>query len=489
MCIISNLGTEDYKYEDRNYDRSGRMEEYHLEAKAADGALLPDPREAFRAGMMGGLFQYGTLRPGESYSKVIPLNRWALIKDPGTYEVTATYHTAVHSTNSSRAEVTSAPLLISVSPRSSREMEAHINDLTTQISAVVARRGTNTNLAPNQQLQELVMKLMYTCSPAAVPALLDTMYEPGQGFWQAEALLYYIPRSEEIRKAVGAAAAQHGLASNMQYLIRQYGEGTTEEEMKESIRRSLALDSPQTWSEGALAAQQYPDDAFNPRLIALATEPKGTARMQAIYALAMNRTDDGVKTLKELLNDPDRQVYETTERAIRNAYTSRGNSRGRPLEPDDFDPKYQADENSPEPRPVNLTGRPLPDLARFGVAPTNYPAGRPLLVILVDADQRPSRRALSLVEEQSGVLKQKNVGVVVLQAAAMDDAAFVAWKKEAPPFPAGRLGADADRARLSWGAAALPWLILTDETHRVVVQGFAPDAIEAQLANLRGASH
>jgi hypothetical protein len=77
--------------------------------------------------------------------------------------------------------------------------------------------------------------------------------------------------------------------------------------------------------------------------------------------------------------------------------------------------------------------------------------------------------------------------VVVLQAAAMDDAAFAAWKKEAPPFPLGRLGTDVNRARLNWGAAALPWLILTDGAHRVVAQGFTPDAIEAQLATLRGA--
>jgi hypothetical protein len=59
--------------------------------------------------------------------------------------------------------------------------------------------------------------------------------------------------------------------------------------------------------------------------------------MQAIYALAMNRTSDGVKTLKELLDDPENQIHDTAERAIRAAYAARGNSRGRPLDPDDFD--------------------------------------------------------------------------------------------------------------------------------------------------------
>ena len=482
--IISNLGTEDYKYEDRNYDRSGRMDEYRLEAKAADGSLLPDPRENFRVGLGGGGFQYGVLHPGDSYSKVIALNRWALLKDPGIYEVTGIYRTS--RAGGSGEAVTAQPLQISVLPRTLQEMDAYINELMKQVAAIVARRGTNSQPLFIDGLDECVMKLMYTCSPAAAPALLETMYEPSQGFWEAEALLYYIPHSEEVGKAIEAAAARRGLASNMQYLLRQYGEGPTEDEMKQYIRRSLEADSPQTWSAGALAAQQYPDDAFNSRLIALATEPKGSARMQAIYALARNRTDDSVKTLKALLDDPDNQIHDTAERAIRSAYTSQGNSRGRPFGPDDFDQRYQEDERSPQPRPVNLTGRPLPDLARLGIAPTNYPAGRPLLVLLLDAGQRPSRRALSVLAEQRGDLKEKNIAVVVLQAAAMEDEAFAAWNTEAaPPFPVGRFGADADRVRLAWGASALPWLILTDEAHQVVAQGFAPEALAAQLGTLR----
>ena len=41
--IISNLGTQDYKYENRTYDRSGRMNEYQLSAKQADGGVPSRP--------------------------------------------------------------------------------------------------------------------------------------------------------------------------------------------------------------------------------------------------------------------------------------------------------------------------------------------------------------------------------------------------------------------------------------------------------------
>jgi hypothetical protein len=135
-----------------------------------------------------------------------------------------------------------------------------------------------------------------------------------------------------------------------------------------------------------------------------------------------------------------------------------------------------------EPPPVILTGKPLPDLASSGLALADYPSGRPLLVVLIDAEQRPSRRALTLLGEQSAAFKQKGIAVVVLQAAAMDDNGFSAWKKEAAlPFPVGRFAGDVDKARLAWGAVALPCIILTDKDHRVAAQGLQPEEVAARV--------
>ena len=49
----------------------------------------------------------------------------------------------------------------------------------------------------------LVKKLMFTCSPRTVPALIESMYKSGNvGWWEAIALLDYVPHTPEIRKAI-----------------------------------------------------------------------------------------------------------------------------------------------------------------------------------------------------------------------------------------------------------------------------------------------
>jgi hypothetical protein len=167
------------------------------------------------------------------------------------------------------------------------------------------------------------------------------MYEPASGgFWESEALLFYVPRSDKIKRAIIATAAKRGLANGMQHVLIEYG--CKSKELQPLIERSLAPENLQSWMAGALAAQQYANDAFTPRLIALATESQNVARVQAIYALAANRTDESVKALKALLNDPDPKIREHTERAIHISYSSRGIWQGRPLKPADFDARFQA---------------------------------------------------------------------------------------------------------------------------------------------------
>lgn len=137
---------------------------------------------------------------------------------------------------------------------------------------------------------------------------------------------------------------------------------------------------------------------------------------------------------------------------------------------------------SPGPRPVSLKGKPLPDLAPLGLAAADCPAGQPVLALLIDAEQRPSRRALRLLSDQAAALKQKGVAVIILQFGSMAEDAFADWKKDAAvPFPTGCVKSNPDQARAAWGAAALPWLILADKTHRVAAEGFAPEELDAKL--------
>ncbi len=438
--VISNRGTVDCKYNDRNYDRGGRIWEYKLVAKTASGEIVPDARQHFRPGMMGGLFQFGVLHPGESVSKVIALNLWALIKEPGQYEVTGVY------SDDSR-NATSGPVSITVFPRTEAEMHDYIRELT-------------NNVAPSGMSEDLVKKLMFTCSPEIVPILLKVMSTEGgnANFWATAALADYVPRTEETRKAILDAATEHGVnGTGLEQVLLAHE--FDNKEMKPVIERALAANHPGEWRAGVWLALRYYDDAFttpliaiandsnarwdtrsvamraltfhrtdagvkaikallkdpapdmlNPlaetiangyahldkdstarplkpedfsaedlrplieqllvstnqalqlqlqgallakqfgsdgltaQLVALTTNSSSYVRYEAICALALNRTDEGVKTLKTLLNSSDPQISKTAEAAIRNAYTSHGDARGRPLRADDFDEKFQRPE-------------------------------------------------------------------------------------------------------------------------------------------------
>ena len=345
---IKNVGAENYEYPDRTYDRSGRMNEYELVAKTESGEEVRDPRAGAQRGwMMGGLFGYRVLQPGQSFSKTIPLNRWALVKEPGRYTVVGNYCSDLYSTNS--IVVKSEPITITVLTRTPAEMDAYIDDLSNKLAAIPSVRlitSTHmpekirvTNSVPDPATDALVMKLMYTCSPKIVPTLLKTMCEPASsGFWESEALLYYVPRSEEIKKALLKTATGQGLPKGLEYVLDKYG--VTADQMKALIKRSLAPDSPQTWEPGAVAAQHFSDNSFSSRLIAIATDPNSSARDQAIYALAANRTEGTVAALKLLLESNDPKIHATVTNAIRTAYFYRGIWTGTPLKADDFPSLY-----------------------------------------------------------------------------------------------------------------------------------------------------
>lgn len=324
--IITNRGTNDYKYADRTYDRSGRMSEYELVAKTESGEEVRDPRAGARwQWMIGGLFGYRVLKPGQSFSKVIPLNRWALVNEPGRYTVTGHY-TAGERFSTNPAVINSEPITVAILPRTESEMDAYIGELSNKIAAIPSVRLVTSRRMPEDVRVTEAVPDPAMCEPAS------------DGFWEAEALLYYVPRSEAIKQALIKTASEHGLQNNMEYLLRQYG--VSAEEMKPLIQRSLAPDNPQAWASGAVAAQQFSDDAFSSRLAAIASGTNSGARDQAIYALAANRTDQSVEALKSLLNESDPHIHMTVTNAIQTAYFYRGIWTGTPLKPEDFPSLY-----------------------------------------------------------------------------------------------------------------------------------------------------
>ena len=247
--VISNTGVANYEYNDRNYDRSGRMSEYQLLVKSGDGKVIPDPRAKYPDGFGGGLGSIGNLRPREFFPKTIPLNLWATLTRPGQYTVTGTYY----GEHESQAGVKSDPITVTVLPRTDLEMNAYIGSLTNQL--------TGTDGMDSRQRDSILMKLAFTCSPNIVPFMLKEMYASDNNFWATEALVVYVPHSDATRKEIVETALQHGLAEGMDYVLNQYG--CTAEERQAILKRSLAEATMHL--AGGDIAEIYHLDIDNPR--------------------------------------------------------------------------------------------------------------------------------------------------------------------------------------------------------------------------------
>jgi len=318
---ITNRGAQDYSYKDVDTDALGRAEAFRLMARDEKGAAVADPKAHAPMAGANALVATRTLRPSESFSKAVALNRWALVTSAGKYYITGTYLAG----DASHSSFTSGQIEIAVSPRSKEELDAHIDKLAGDLESTATREAKD----------RIVRELMYTGSPLVIPALVESSFDKGGGGWEAEGLLYYLPRTAETRGAIVDAISKRGLSEGMCHVVR--GLDLTCEAARPLIERSLAADNPDAWFGGALCAEDLCDDSFTPRLIEIAKDPSTPARKVAIYALAMNRTDESVAALKSLLSGEDPAARDTAKAAIRAAYNYRGASQGRRLKDDDFD--------------------------------------------------------------------------------------------------------------------------------------------------------
>jgi hypothetical protein len=316
--VITNTATSPYEYTERSYDRSGRIGEFQV-IVARDGVPLIDPRTLRQGGYIGGgLGRTGTLAPGASFKQTIALNLWALVDGPGIYSVIGRYHF-------DGGHADSAPVTITVTPRTGAEMGRHIEQLGAALHAS----------ASSDERQQIVQRLAFTRDARAVPFILEgAALGANESFWAGEAFAYYVPRTATVRETVVAHARANGLKILTAGMLADLG--VAEDEIKSIIAASLEPAHRDAWIHAALGAQRYGDDRFMPRLIEIAAIDRNPAREQAIYALALHRTDAGVAALKRHLVDPNARIREMTANAIRTAYQFRGVSQGRPLRPDDF---------------------------------------------------------------------------------------------------------------------------------------------------------
>jgi hypothetical protein len=124
-------------------------------------------------------------------------------------------------------------------------------------------------------------------------------------------------------------------------------------------------------------------------------------------------------------------------------------------------------------------------LAGVNLTGAAAPASQPVVLCLFDAGQRSSRHLVHQLEEQAVALRQQGVTVLGVQAAVTSDEIFNEWKSTSPvSFPLGRVTEKTEKTKWATAVPALPWLILTDASHRVVAEGFALDELGAQIKKL-----
>jgi protocatechuate 3,4-dioxygenase beta subunit len=189
------------------------------------------------------------------------------------------------------------------------------------------------------------------------------------------------------------------------------------------------------------------------------------------------RTDDGGQFRFEQVCEGRIQVSAYLDRSYGNVVTEGGDT--------NVILRLGANESYPSqtPKRRSLKGATLPELAGFGLPGDCAPAGKPVLLCLVDIEQRPSRRFLTKLAEQNESLRKKDVTIIGLQAAVISTDSFAQWKDaSAVPFALGRLTEKTDQTKWASEVESFPWLILTDSERKVVAEGFPAEELEAELA-------
>jgi hypothetical protein len=136
-------------------------------------------------------------------------------------------------------------------------------------------------------------------------------------------------------------------------------------------------------------------------------------------------------------------------------------------------------------RYVSLIGKPLNQVKGLELLTSKDATGKPLLILFMDQQQRPSRRAVLDLTKQTDQLREKGIKVVVAQVNKLERTDLDQWlEDEDVKFEAQILEGDFNKQQYAWGVKALPWLILTDKNHVVTAEGFNINELEEKITTL-----
>lgn len=300
--IVSNVGDASFDYGSSLPYRFGAL---NFDLEAFDELQRPvlDPQSiGFPAGgIVGSILSTPlVLGAGDSFEETLPLNEWASLRQPGQFTVRGTYRAA-------GATFESEPVTVSIAPRSRSDMLRYVTVL--QDQWIRASTKAERDLA--------VRRLTYTFDQRALPTLIDALHGDA-AFAASQGIVHYLPITMQSVERILSDFAYRDLPPDGMFVL--LGVGASEAQIVRVIDRSLQDDRRSSWPAAAFGATLYGDDRLMPRLIAIAEMNGEPARIQAIQAIANNRTDEGVAALKRLLDDPDPELHRHVIEAIREAY-------------------------------------------------------------------------------------------------------------------------------------------------------------------------
>ncbi|MCP4453753.1 MAG: hypothetical protein GY809_20015 [Planctomycetes bacterium] len=111
---------------------------------------------------------------------------------------------------------------------------------------------------------------------------------------------------------------------------------------------------------------------------------------------------------------------------------------------------------------------------RFDGFNTERTREKPLLICFWDMDQRPSRQCIQTLQNKKGLWQNKDRVVIAIHAGVKQEKQVRQWlTKQGISVPVGTVEGDPYDTLFAWGARSMPWLLLTDEEHIIIREGFS----------------
>lgn len=135
----------------------------------------------------------------------------------------------------------------------------------------------------------------------------------------------------------------------------------------------------------------------------------------------------------------------------------------------------------PEPQPLPLIGKSIPDLEKINVD-LDLLKEKTALICFWDMNQRPSRNCIIQLGEKTQELAEKDIIVAAVHVSKIEQSKLNEWIKDNNiPFPVGMIEGDSENIQLAWGVKSLPWLILFDSEHIVRAEGFSLSELNEKI--------